>query len=380
MFRDTHGRAPFGVWSAPGRVNLIGEHTDYNEGFVMPFALPQRTAVAAGPRTDGMLNVLSVGDHRPQQAPMTVIADLAPGEVTGWTSYPAGVAWALREQGVRGGADLVIVGDVPAGAGLSSSAALECAVELALLGLAGQEFGPGDPRRADLARWAQHAENDFVGVPSGVLDQMASLCCTAAHVLFLDIRSGRSEQVPFDSRADGLDVLVIDIRTHHALADSEYGRRRRGCERAAQLLGVPALRDIGLPELDAVLDALPVDLAPLVRHVVNENARVLRTVELLGLGKLAAVGPLLTASHISLRDDYRVSTPELDLAVDTALATGALGARMIGGGFGGSVIALTPTELRPAVENAVTSAFAERSLGGPRLFVAEPAAGAGRDQ
>lgn len=380
MFRDTHGRAPFGVWSAPGRVNLIGEHTDYNEGFVMPFALPQRTAVAAGPRTDGMLNVLSVGDHRPQQAPMTVIADLAPGEVTGWTSYPAGVAWALREQGVRGGADLVIVGDVPAGAGLSSSAALECAVELALLGLAGQEFGPGDPRRADLARWAQHAENDFVGVPSGVLDQMASLCCTAAHVLFLDIRSGRSEQVPFDSRADGLDVLVIDTRTHHALADSEYGRRRRGCERAAQLLGVPALRDIGLPELDAVLDALPVDLAPLVRHVVNENARVLRTVELLGLGKLAAVGPLLTASHISLRDDYRVSTPELDLAVDTALATGALGARMIGGGFGGSVIALTPTELRPAVENAVTSAFAERSLGGPRLFVAEPAAGAGRDQ
>jgi galactokinase len=369
------------VWSAPGRVNLIGEHTDYNDGFVMPFALPQRTAVAGRARADGMLRVTTLGDDgRAQHGPATAIADLVPGLVTGWASYPAGVAWVLREHGVHVGADLVIAGDVPTGAGLSSSAALECAVALALLGLSGREFAADDAERAEIARWAQRAENDYVGVPSGVLDQMASLRCVAAHVLFLDVRSGRSEQVPFDARADGLEVLVIDTRANHALAESGYGDRRRGCERAADLLRVPALRDIGTDDLDAALRRLPDDLAPLVRHVVTENARVLDTVELLRLGKLADVGPVLTASHASLRDNFRVSSVELDVAVDTALAAGALGARMIGGGFGGSAIALTPAEDRPAVANAVTSAFAKRSFAEPRLFVAEPSAGAGRDQ
>ncbi|HEX3787908.1 MAG TPA: galactokinase [Pseudonocardiaceae bacterium] len=379
-FQELYGHAPQGVWSAPGRVNLIGEHTDYNDGFVLPFALPHRTSVAASPRTDGKLALTTIGDDgRPQQAGPVDVATLSPREVTGWAGYPAGMAWSLREHGVEGGADLVIAGDVPAGAGLSSSAALECAVALALLGLAGREIGPGPQARAEIARWAQHAENDFVGVPSGVLDQTASMCCTDEHVLFLDVRTGAMEQVPFAAADQGLAVLVIDTRANHALGDSGYADRRRGCERAAELLGVPALRDVELDGLAGTLDRLPAELRPLVRHVVTENARVLDSVELLRNQKLTELGPLLTASHESMRDDYRISSPELDVAVDTALSAGAFGARMTGGGFGGSAIALVPVVDLPAVEHEVQAAFAEQSFTAPRLFTAVPSAGAARD-
>jgi galactokinase len=383
-FQEIHGQAPTGVWSAPGRVNLIGEHTDYNDGFVLPFALPHRTAVAAARRSDGLLTVTTVGDDsRPQQAEPVSVAALEPGVVTGWVSYPAGVAWVLRDQGYPDGADLVIAGDVPAGAGLSSSAALECSTLLALLGLAGREVGPDHAERAGLAKWAQRAENVFAGVPSGVLDQTASLCCQEARVLFLDVRSGETEQVAFAAEAEGLEVLVIDTRASHKLGDAEhgdgYGSRRRGCERAAELLGVPSLRDVKYDELSSVAATLPPELLPLVRHVLTENARVAETVELLHHNKLTEIGPLLTASHHSLRDDYKVSCDELDVAVDTALSAGALGARMTGAGFGGSAIALVPTTQRPAVEAAVTKAFEQRSWTTPRLFTAVPSAGAGRD-
>ncbi|HEX3778186.1 MAG TPA: galactokinase [Pseudonocardiaceae bacterium] len=383
-FRELHNREPHGVWSAPGRANLIGEHTDYNDGFVLPFALPHRTAVAAATRTDGRILVSTVGDDgRPQQAEPFAIAELAPGSLTGWASYPAGVAWVLRDAGIAdisSGADLVIAGNVPAGAGLSSSAALECAIALALLGLAGHEIGAGYAERAQVAEWAHQAENGFVGVPSGVLDQTASMCCTEANVLFLDVRSGANEQVPFDAATDGLEVLIIDTRVNHALGDSEYGDRRRGCERAAALLGVAALRDVSVDDLPEALSKVPGELGPLMRHVVTENARVLDTVELLRANKLAEVGPLLTLSHRSLRDDYRVSCEELDVAVDVALAAGALGARMMGGGFGGSAIALVAEGLHAEVEQQVNAAFAERSFTAPRLFTAVPSAGAGRDQ
>ena len=379
-FRDLYGVAPAGIWSAPGRVNLIGEHTDYNDGFVLPFALPHRTAVAAAPRGDGLLALTTIGDDgRPQQATPVRVATLAPGAVTGWAAYPAGVAWVLREQGWRGGADLVIAGNVPAGAGLSSSAALECATLLALLDIAGLPV----PGRPELARWAQRAENEFAGVPSGVLDQTASLCCREGRALFLDTRSGAAEQVEFAAAAEGLEVLVIDTRANHKLGDTAggggYGSRRRGCERAARLLGVPALRDVRLDELPSVAGRLPAELFPLVRHVVTENARVLETVDLLRRNGLSQIGPVLTASHESLRDDYRVSCPELDVAVDGALAAGALGARMTGAGFGGSAIALVPAEDRPDVERAVTRAFDRRGWAAPRLFTAVPSAGAGRD-
>jgi galactokinase len=383
-FRDLYDAVPTGVWSAPGRVNLIGEHTDYNDGLVLPFALPHRTAVAASARTDGILAVTTVGDDgRPQRADPVAIAELTPGLVTGWASYPLGVAWVLRDHGYDTGANLVIAGDVPAGAGLSSSAALECSTLLALLGLAGREVGSDDTERAELAKWAQRAENEFAGVPSGVLDQTASLCCQDKRVLFLDVRSGEVEQVTFGAAAEGLEILVIDTRASHKLGDSAegdgYGNRRRGCERAAALLGVPVLRDVKLDELSSVAATLPADLFPLVRHVVTENARVLETVELLHRNRLPQIGPVLTVSHESLRDDYRVSCAELDVAVDTALANGGLGARMTGAGFGGSVIALVPTEDRPDLEQAVTEAFEQRGWVPPRLFTAVPSAGAGRD-
>lgn len=414
IFLRLRGRAPAGVWSAPGRVNLIGEHTDYNDGFVLPFALPYRTAVAAAPRTDGTLWVTTMhtnGTH--EHAEPIEIADLRPGAVTGWAAYPCGVAWVLRERDALGavtmGADLVIVGDVPAGAGLSSSHALECATALALLGLAGREVtddlsvggdgasagGDGSARgddatgnaasggtisRADVARWVQRAENDFVGAPTGLLDQTASLGCVEAHVLFLDVRSGDARQVRFDPSGHDLELLVIDTRASHSHATSGYGQRRRGCEEAAALLGVPALRDVTVAGLGGALARLPERLRPLVRHVVTENDRVLRVVRLLMAGRVAEIGPLLTASHVSLRDEYQVSCPELDLAVDAARGAGAVGARMTGGGFGGSAIALVSRAGRDAVGAAVTSAFAARSWPAPRLFTAVPSAGAGRDR
>ncbi|MGH3879290.1 MAG: galactokinase [Actinophytocola sp.] len=376
-----HRHAPAGVWSAPGRVNLIGEHTDYNDGFVLPFALPFRIAVAARARADGLLSIATVGDDgRPQRAGPVPVDALEPGGVTGWAAYPAGVGWVLRHEGFSSGADLVIAGDVPAGAGLSSSHALQCATALALLGLAGTELDePGAPGRAEVAAWVQRSENDFVGVPTGLLDQTASLCCVEAHVLFLDVRSGEMEQVPFDTAEAGLDVLVIDTRARHSHGESGYRERRAGCERAAELLGVPALRDIESAGLDDAISRLPDNLRPLVRHVVAENERVRRVVELLRADRIAETGDLLSASHASLRDDYRVSCLELDVAVEAARAAGALGARMTGGGFGGSAIALVPQDERGTIGDKVVAAFAERSLPAPGLFTAVPARGAGRD-
>ncbi|GAA4878593.1 galactokinase [Saccharopolyspora cebuensis] len=383
LFTAEHGCEPDAVWSAPGRLNLIGEHTDYNDGFVLPCALPHRTAVAVRARTDDVLGMATFGDDgRLHRAADVRLAELRPGQPSGWAAYPAGVAWALREAGFAlPGADLVLVGEVPTGAGLSSSHALECAVALALLQLAGRAPGdPGAPSRTEIARFVQRAENDFVGAYTGLLDQTASLRCTEAHVLFYDVRSGDSEQIPFDPLSAGLELLVIDTRTKHSHAESGYGDRRRGCERAAELLEVAALRDVAEADLGTVLPRLPEELRPLVRHVVTEDERVLRTVALLRDGHYAEVGPLLTASHTSLRDDYRVSSAELDLAVDGALAAGALGARMIGGGFGGSAIALVPTASREVIEDAVVAGFERRGLASPRLFAAIPSAGAGRDR
>lgn len=265
-FHRIHGRAPAGVWSAPGRVNLIGEHTDYNDGFVLPFALPHRLAAAGTPREDGVLNVATLGDDgQLQQSGPLEIASLEPRSVAGWAAYPAGVAWVLRDHGYAAGADLVIAGDVPSGAGLSSSHALECAVTLALLGLAGVEVDgdtPGAPDRAQIALWVQRSENDYVGAPTGLLDQTASLCCTESCVLFLDVRSGEMEQVPFPLAEAGVRILIMDTRTKHSHAEGGYGERRRGTERAAELLGVKALRDVTLEGLPAALAQLPDELAP----------------------------------------------------------------------------------------------------------------------
>ncbi|MFJ3978699.1 galactokinase [Streptomyces sp. NPDC090021] len=371
-FARIHGRAPDGVWAAPGRVNLIGEHTDYNDGFALPMALPQTTVLAARRREDGLLRLHSArGDGVIVEL---AVADLAPGAVTGWARYPAGVVWALRDRGLPvGGADVHLDSTVPIGAGLSSSAALECAVAVAYDELYALRLS-----RPELARVAQYAENAFAGVPCGVMDQMASVCCAEGAALHLDSRSLEVRQVPFDLTGHGLRLLVLDTGVAHDLADGAYAALRAGCERAAGLLGVPALRDLSEAELAGALAELPGGLAPLVRHVVTENARVGRAVAALAAGEPDALGPLLTAGHASLRDDYRVSCPETDLAVAAAVAAGALGARMTGGGFGGSVIALVPAAAAGSVARAVADAFAAAGFGAPAVLEAVASAGARR--
>jgi galactokinase len=362
-----------GVWMAPGRVNLIGEHTDYNGGFVLPLALPFGVSVAGRRRDDRQLSLRS---RQEPDEPVTVPVDeLTPGRVKGWAVYPAGVVWALREAGQPvEGVDLIVDGDVPQGAGLSSSAALECATAVACVDLFALDLS-----RLDLARLAQRAENEFAGVPVGIMDQTAALVCTAGHALFLDTRALEFEQVPFDVEAAGLALLVIDTRAPHRLVQSEYADRRHACESAARLLGVEMLRDIDVSSLDEALRRLPEDgLRRRVRHVVSENARVIGTVDRLRAGEIRSIGPLLTASHESLRDDYEVSSPELDVAVDAALGAGALGARMTGGGFGGCAIALVGSESQQAVVDAVEGAFARRGFTAPHCVTVTASDGARR--
>ncbi|MFB7460823.1 galactokinase [Streptomyces sp. NPDC056188] len=373
-FVELYGAEPEGVWAAPGRVNLIGEHTDYNDGFVMPFALPHVTTAAVARRDDGVLRLHSA--DVPGGPVELRLDELAPESDRGWTAYPAGVVWALREAGHEvTGADVHLTSTVPTGAGLSSSAALEVVVALALndlyaLGLKGWR----------LARLCQRAENVYVGAPTGIMDQTASACCEAGHALFLDTRDLSQRQIPFDLAAEGLRLLVVDTRVEHAHSGGEYGRRRAGCEKGAALLGVDALRDIPRDGLDAALAELAgeEEVARLVRHVVTENGRAERVVSLLESGDIRAIGPILTEGHASLRDDFRVSCPELDLVVDTALASGALGARMTGGGFGGSAIVLTDTADVPTLTKAMEEAFTKAAHTPPRVFEAVPAAGARR--
>jgi galactokinase len=361
-----------GVWFAPGRVNLIGEHTDYNDGFVLPFALPQRATVTARRLDTPQWTVSSA------QTGETVTFgtdELRPGRLTGWVAYAAGIVWVLREAGHRvAGAELAINSDVPFGAGLSSSAAMECAVLEALAGLS-----EVDIPMADRPRLAQRAENDFVGVPCGILDQSASVLCRSGHALFLDCRSLAAEQIPFDLTGRGKAILVVDSKAPHSHADNEYAERRATCERAARTLGVPALRDISVADLDAALDKLADEVTRRrVRHVVTENQRVLDTVALLRAGDVTGIGPLMTASHASMRDDYEITVPQVDLIVETALESGADGARMTGGGFGGCVLALVDADRASAVADAVTAAFAAAGYDTPAWFVARPSEGAGR--
>jgi galactokinase len=359
------------VWAAPGRLNLIGEHTDYNDGFVLPFALAQTTSVMAtalrGPRRWTATSRHTHGTVR------FSTADLQPGRVTGWAAYVAGVVWALTEAGHDvPGADLAVDSDVPVGAGLSSSAALECATLCALC-----DLGDLDVPIGDRPRLAQRAENDYVGVPCGIMDQTASILGRPGHALFLDCRSLAVEHIPFDVASAGLAVLVIDSRAQHQHVENEYAARRRTCEEAARALGVPALRDVA--DLDAALAALPDDLMRRrTRHIVTENARVLDTVALLRAGQVREIGPLLTASHASMRDDYEITVPETDLAVEVAGDTGAYGARMTGGGFGGCVLALVDTAAVGDVVDAVAKAYAARDYAPPTSFTATPEQGAHR--
>jgi galactokinase len=383
LFLARFGGAPDGVWLAPGRANLMGEHTDYNDGFVLPFALRQGVMAAAGryARAGPRRQRLALCSRQEPGAVVALDLDgLAPGRVTGWAAYPAGVAWALEAAGHRvPGAFIAIDSDLPTGAGLSSSAALECATALALTDLGGL-----DVSRGDLVTLARRAENDFVGVPTGIMDQSASLLCQAGHVLLLDCRSLETAQVPFDPAAAGAGLLVINTRAEHELTDGAYGQRRAECEEAARRLGIPSLRDLtGLGELARLTDPV---LRRRVRHVVRDNQRVLEVVALLrssssgppGAEVYRQIGRLLAQAHASLRDDFEVSWPEADEAVQAALAAGAYGARMIGGGFGGSVLALVPAAASGAVREAVIAAFARHGWTAPEFLDAVPADSARR--
>jgi galactokinase len=350
-------------------VNLIGEHTDYNEGWVLPVALDRGVVVAAARRDDGVLDIRS--RQAPGDPARLPLASLAAGSVTGWAAYPAGVAWAMRAGGhAVGGASLVIDSDLPRGAGLSSSAALECATALALAGL----YGLSVPRH-ELAELARRAENEMAGVPCGIMDQSASLLSEAGHALLLDCRSGESTPVPFDPAAEGLGLLVVDTGVRHALTDGGYALRRQECERAAKALGVSALRDVaGAAQVSGIADPV---LARRARHVITDNLRVHEAVALLKAGDLAGLGQVLHASHVSLRDDFEISWAQADVAAAAAEHAGALGARMAGGGFGGSVIVLV-RGAGAMVFAAVAAEYTKRGWPPPRFLAATPAAGASR--
>ena len=373
-FARVHGRPHEVLWRAPGRVNLIGEHTDYNDGFVLPVAIEAGIELAARPRADRevRLHAADLGET----VAFSLAEPLRRDPDHPWSDYVRGVLWALGRAGIAlPGMDVAFGGDLPRGAGLSSSAAIEVATALAVRALSGFEMGPGA-----VARLCQEAENEFVGVRCGIMDPLASLQATAGHALFLDCRSLAVEQVPL---ALGDHVLAVcQSGVSHALAGSEYNARRRECAAGVEVLrarfpAIRSLRDATLAEVEACR----ADLDPVVfrrcRHVVTENARVLEAVAALREGDLARLGRLMDASHASLRDDFQVSCPEVDLLVDLARGTpGVLGARITGGGFGGSTVNLVARGALEAFRARVGDEYRRRTGIESRLFTTAAGAGA----
>ena len=394
LFTAAYGSEPQGVWAAPGRVNLIGEHTDYNAGLCLPIALPHRTFIALAPREDTTVRVVS--DIAPDKVAQADLDGLEAGGVDGWSAYPTGVAWALRRAGfdaVRG-FDAAFVSCVPLGSGLSSSAAMTCSTALALDDVYGLGYGATDAGRITLIDAAISSENDMAGASTGGLDQNASMRCSAGHAIRLDCRPGLSavdsvSQQEFDLDKYGLELLVVDTQAPHQLNDGQYAQRRATCEAAAATLGVDNLRVIAdrVNAADDPAAALADVLACLgdetsvkrVRHVIGEIGRVDAFVAAFAEGDMKTAGDLFNASHDSLRDDYEVTVPELDVAVDVARANGAYGARMTGGGFGGSIIALVDKGRSQEVAQKIADEFAARGFHAPRALAAYGAASASRE-
>jgi len=356
-------------------VNFVGEHTDYNDGFALPFAIDAGCVaeVQLSPTAD--FEVTSAQEASPYTITAGMLARLPQDSVPAWVRYVLGPVWALRGRDVDVPAVRVAVdSDVPVGAGLSSSAAVVCSVSAALDDLLGTGLGPDG-----LLALSRSVENDVVGAPTGGMDQLASLRCQAGHVLLCDMRDLTTEQIPMPLSEEGLTVLVVDTGVGHSHSDGEYAQRRQGCAAAAKQLGVGALREVVLGDLQSALAELESEeLRRYTRHVVTENDRVLRTVSLLRAGRVREVGPLLTASHASMRDDYRVTTPELDLAAATLERSGALGARLTGGGFGGCVIALVDQERVSDAVTAVRTAYDAHGYARPHHFTVRPAGGTTR--
>lgn len=375
-FASLYGAPPAGIWSAPGRANLIGEHTDYNNGYVLPFAIDDRTWCAARPNTLGLLRVASTAQTSRHSVS---IADLDQAVFEGWSGYALGVAWALHMRGhdlsSSPGVDLLVDSTVPLGAGLSSSAALESAVAVALNDLWGLGLAP-----MALAKAGQLAENGAIGAPTGIMDQVATLFGQEDHAVLLDCASLRTTAVPLRLTASGLSLLVLDSKVKHAHADGGYASRRHACELGAREMGVPFLRDLTVADLEQARSLLDDETFRRVRHVVAENDRVLATVEALAASGPEAIGDLLLASHASMRDDFEISVPEIDTAVEAAMHAGAVGARLTGGGFGGSAVALVPTDRVLGLSDAVRTACSERGFAIPGILTVNPSQGARRDK
>lgn len=374
-FASLYGAPPVGIWSAPGRANLIGEHTDYNNGYVLPFAIDDRTWCAARPNTVGLLRVASTAQTSRHSVS---IADLDEASFEGWSGYALGVAWALHKAGQdlsdSPGIDLLVDSTVPPGAGLSSSAALESAVAVALNDL----WDLGLDRMA-LAKAGQLAENGAIGAPTGIMDQVATLFGQEDHAVLLDCAFLRTTAVPLRLAASGLSLLVLDSKVKHAHADGGYASRRQACELGARTMGVPFLRDLTVADLEKAQSVLDDETFRRVRHVVTENDRVLATVEALATSGPESIGRLLLASHASMRDDFEISVPEIDTAVEASMSAGAVGARLTGGGFGGSAIALVPAGRVSALSDAVRAACDERGFAIPEIRIVNPCQGARRD-
>jgi len=365
-FLEIFGEEPDLIAAAPGRVNLIGEHIDYSEGFVLPFAIKDRTTAAIRKRDDSTVRIASA--QRRNKVVTVDINNVKPGLKGEWERYALAVLWSM---GVKTGVDLLIDGHVPLGAGLSSSAALECSVATAVNHLFDMGFS-----LEELARLTQRAENQYVGVPCGIMDQSVSLMATVGSALLLDCRDLSTRNIPFDVASSGLELLIIDTQAHHALTDGGYAERRASCESVAAKLAIKSMRELSMAQLDAGKELLtPVEYVR-ARHAVSEMQRVLDCVEALSKSDFVKVGELINQSHASLRDDYTVSCPELDTAVDASLAAGALGARMVGGGFGGSAIALIQASKTTETIRAVEKAFADKKFKAPRFFTSLPSQGA----
>jgi galactokinase len=365
-FLETFGAEPDLVAAAPGRVNLIGEHIDYSDGFVLPFAIKDRTLVAARKRNDSTVRIASA--QRRNKIVTVDISRVKPGLKGEWERYALGVLWAL---GVKEGVDLLIDGHVPLGAGLSSSAALECSVATAMNHLFDLGFN-----REELARLTQKAENQYVGVPCGIMDQSVSLMATQGSALLLDCRDLTTKNIPFDVASSGLELLIIDTQAHHALTDGGYAKRRASCESVVAKLGITSLRDLTMQQLENSRGLLTETEFVRARHAVTEMKRVIECVQALSDSNFALVGELINHSHASLRDDYTVSCPELDTAVEAALSAGALGSRMVGGGFGGSAIALIQASKTTGTIKTIEKAFSSKKFKAPRFFTSLPSQGA----
>ena len=365
-FTELFGKRAEVIAEAPGRVNLIGEHIDYSEGFVLPFAIADRTYALISRNSDGLVRIAS--QQRKNRIFTIDIKDVKPGSAGEWEKYVLGVIWTL---GVNDGVDILVDGHVPSGAGLSSSAALECSVAVGLNLLFNLDLS-----LEDLARATQKAENDYVGMPCGIMDQSVSLMGREGSALLLDCRDLSTESVPFDVASAGLELLIIDTQAHHALVDGGYAERRASCEAVATQFGIPSMRYLTREVLEARKSEISDTEYIRARHAVTEIARVQEAVKALRANDFTTLGRLINESHISLRDDYTVSCPELDVAVEASLSAGALGARMVGGGFGGSAIALINASSIESVKESIRNAYAERGFKAPRFFTSLPSAGA----